>query len=317
MSTQTFSNVGEAINKYYKLKHDYEVNFKNKYVVPILNSNISEQEKKVKFNTLGKKPECINCKRNVSSIFKTIPSGKEGHRILTAKCGDIQNPCPFNVNIIVGDIQPYANYIDLHITHMNQIKNEIICEQNNWLFGYKSSSEASETFNKLKEELVIFTKAVGIAIEENILKTDSPEKIQTLKSLQIDLETHTILFKNYIAEYNKSNDMLFIKDAISFYLDTIIPISKQIRTNKYKVNFVDFNQDTEIYTLVQKLNSIQNSEVLWAPSKINTFVLGVMSKAKTLKTTKLPKLVKTSKQLIISDDVTPPESTEIVQNSNA
>ena len=73
--------VNEALNEYYSLKSTYENNYHDKYIKPILTAkNKSKQEKRLEYNKLPK-PECINCKRNVGSIFTIKKNHNEYFRI--------------------------------------------------------------------------------------------------------------------------------------------------------------------------------------------------------------------------------------------
>jgi hypothetical protein len=96
----------EAINEYYRLKDKYEKDYYEKYVKPIVNNNKSRREKRVEFSRLPK-PECINCKRNVGTIFTIKGDDKELIHTYTAKCGDIVAPCPLNISIITPYTEPY------------------------------------------------------------------------------------------------------------------------------------------------------------------------------------------------------------------
>jgi hypothetical protein len=62
-------SVNEAMNEYYKLKSKYETDYQEKYIKPILKANDkSKREKRLEYQKLPK-AECINCRRNVGSIF--------------------------------------------------------------------------------------------------------------------------------------------------------------------------------------------------------------------------------------------------------
>ena len=58
----------EAIDEFYRLKDKYETSYYEKYVKPIVNNSQPKKQKRVAFSRLPKN-ECINCKRNVGTIF--------------------------------------------------------------------------------------------------------------------------------------------------------------------------------------------------------------------------------------------------------
>lgn len=68
MTEETIQTPIEAINEFYRLKDKYENSYHEKYIKPIIKSNKSKKEKRIEFSRLPKN-ECINCKRNVGTIF--------------------------------------------------------------------------------------------------------------------------------------------------------------------------------------------------------------------------------------------------------
>ena len=64
-----------------KINQQYKHN--DKYIKPILKSNKSKKEKRVEFSRLPKN-ECINCKRNVGTIFNIYQDPKQSLRFLLA-----------------------------------------------------------------------------------------------------------------------------------------------------------------------------------------------------------------------------------------
>ena len=158
----------EAINEFYELKSKYESTNFNKYIKPILKSNKSKREKKMEYSKLPKFP-CINCKRNVNTIFKITYDKDNLLHKYTAKCGDLQDPCPLNIEI------DYAIGLNLQLEikenfdKIEKIKTDIIKEKNNAIF-FKDSSLVLSNFEKLTNELKEETEYFGSFIEENILK---------------------------------------------------------------------------------------------------------------------------------------------------
>lgn len=75
--TKKNQKINEAIDQFYKLKNEYETNFYEKYKKPIINSGKSRREKKSQYQKLPK-PKCINCGRNVGSIFTVKGDEKIG-----------------------------------------------------------------------------------------------------------------------------------------------------------------------------------------------------------------------------------------------
>ncbi len=81
-----------------EIKDKYERGYNEKYVTPIVKSKKTNKDKRIAYSKLPK-PECINCKRNVGTIFTIHNDKEEDIRKFIAKCGDITDPCPLNIQI--------------------------------------------------------------------------------------------------------------------------------------------------------------------------------------------------------------------------
>ena len=130
------SAIRDALNDFYSLKSKYETTFYDKFVKPIISSKRkSKREKRVEYSKLPK-PECVNCKRNVSSVF-TIKNIKDDFkRLFTAKCGDLTDPCPFNIIIEIADKQQLNDETISINKELNIVKTDIIKGKNDMMFGY-------------------------------------------------------------------------------------------------------------------------------------------------------------------------------------
>ena len=147
------TTINEALNEYYKLKAKYQENYHDKYIKPILRSNDkSKREKRLEYQKLPK-AECINCKRNVGSIFSIKIDPKEYSRTFIASCGDLNDPCPLDIKFDY-TFRNELNKELLDADHdINEIKNKIIIDKNNMMFGYVEQKKAIENFNNTTSEL--------------------------------------------------------------------------------------------------------------------------------------------------------------------
>ena len=155
------ATIDEALNEYYKLKSKYEDNYHDKYIKPILRSDgKSKREKRLEYQKLPK-PECINCKRNVGSIFTIKKDPQEYSRTFIAKCGDLDDPCPLNIVFDYTGRDELDKEILKHDNDIKEVKNKIISDKNNMMFGYIDQNKAVEQFNIDTTELKEITEAAG------------------------------------------------------------------------------------------------------------------------------------------------------------
>lgn len=275
----------EAINEYYRLKDKYKTEYYENYVKPIVKSEKSRKEKRIEFSKLLK-PKCINCSRNVGTIFNIVVNQNEDFKQFMAKCGDIQDPCPLDIQINYGLRESIQNFIKFGMSEIEKIKMTIIKEKNNSLFFKK---DVTQLFNEITNQLSISTEDTGRFIETNILRNDNPEKHELLRILIDEFGTECILpFKQKITDFEETNDDSKIDDAINFYINEMIPKLTEIQALKYDINTVILDELTNVYTLKQLPNSLENNEDFDKENdKVVKFIRGTAIPKQKSKKTKL------------------------------
>jgi uncharacterized protein YbgA (DUF1722 family) len=279
--------INDALNEFYKLKESYEKTYYDKFISPIVKSKTkSNKEKRVEYSKLPK-PECINCKRNVGTLFSVKYNFNEYIKLFTIKCGDIKEPCPLNISFNYADRQTFDFNINIQQKSLNNIKKNIIIEKNNTIFNYINETEALTIFNKLTEELKNVSELLGYAIEKNILKNNNPAKHELLKKKEDEFNrTNLMHFKKLLNDYNNTNRDETLLDAVKYYKNEMIPLLNEIQNLKYEVNIIEYNEDKNIFNLIQKKNSLQSQEIfIEDDDKVNDFIKGTTKKtvSKTLK----------------------------------
>lgn len=294
-TTSTNISIDEVLDEFYKLKDKYETNYREKYVKPILISKKTNKEKRMEYAKLPK-PECINCKRNVGSHFNIIPKENDYLRHYIIKCGDIVDPCSLDIQFNYSFREPFTIMIEKGIKEIDEVKLEIIKAKNNALFVGKNE-QILGIFDKLTTELKLLTEDTGITIETNLLKNDNSDKKNVLQMKLNDFGKGCIIpFKSFIKQFMESQDIIYVNEAIEFYISEMMPKLKEIQQLKYEVNMVEYNDKDKEYYLIQKKNTLESKEHWF---EVNDSVLayvkgvkstqnktkktGTKSKAKTLK----------------------------------
>jgi hypothetical protein len=280
----------EAVNEFYELKNKYETTNFNKYIKPILKSNKSKREKKSEYSKIPRFP-CINCKRNVNTIFKIVHDSENLLHKYIAKCGDLQDPCPLNIEIDYTISLNLRLEIKENINTIEKIKMNIIKEKNNAIF-FKDSNGVLNKFEKLTNELKKETEYTGSYIEEYILKNDNPVRAEILNKSIIEFGQGFLLpFKEMVQEYLKTNNELIINNAVKFYKNEMLPKLKEIQELKYEVNIIEYNDFDKTYNLIQQKNIIDKNEIIFLQdNKVINFIKGIKNssenaskKSKTLR----------------------------------
>ena len=285
----------EAINEFYKLKDKYKSGYYDKYIKQIINNEKkSKREKRVEYSKLPK-PECINCKRNVETIFTITFDATTWTRKFIAKCGDLTVPCPLDIQIVYAVRQQYYEAIKDGLEEIEKLKLAIIKEKNNALF-FEKNNDTISNFEKLTDSLKNETELTGILIEQDILKNDNPVKAELLKNTIDEFgKAFLIPFKKMVSEYVDTSNELILNQAIQFYVNEMVPKLKEIQMLRYDVNFIDYNEKKDKYTLIQRPNSIENKEHMYEEDdKVITFIKGMPKTPAKTKTKKVTN-VKTTK----------------------
>jgi len=294
----------EAINEFYRLKDKYESVYYEKYVNPIVKSNKSKREKRIDYSKLPKH-ECINCKRHVGTIFKVSSNNTELLKQFMVKCGDFQDPCPLDIQINYAFREQFDTLIKEGLDKIESIKLQIIKAKNNAIFF---SQDVVNIFDKITQELKSETEYTGFIIETNLLRNNNPEKSDLLKRTIDEFGKGSIIpFKQMIKEYMDTSNELILNQATNFYINEMIPKLKEILVLKYKVNIVEFENNT--YKLIQLPNSLESNEFFsGGDDVVIKFVNAVRKEKKKTKkennlTNKFKKTRKKRGELILEEDL--------------
>uniref|UniRef100_A0A6C0DHM7 Uncharacterized protein n=1 Tax=viral metagenome TaxID=1070528 RepID=A0A6C0DHM7_9ZZZZ len=283
----------ESFNEYYKLKNTYEVKFNKEKQKLIKDKSLSWREKRSEYKKL--KPQCINCKRPVGTIFsiKRTSNENEDFRELQAICGSITEPCNLNININTGVSYNLLDHIKELEKDSNEYKNDIIKDKNKLLFGYITPEKAIGRFDKLKESINDINFLLNLNYETLFQIIDNKKDTETIQKLK---ETVYILIqeiKEGIKNYNSTNDVQYVRDCVEIYINQIQPKLKDIMLLKYKNNFVEYDDNANVYKLIQQKYSIFDLEEIYTQPAVISFEYGNVTKTKASKkkqiTTELPK----------------------------
>jgi hypothetical protein len=274
------TEISDAINGFYNLKGKYERDFQNKYLKDIIKNKggLSKREKRVAYSKLPK-PKCVNCKRNVGTIFNIIYDATTDMKKFIAKCGDISDPCPLDINFEMGTVETYNNMILEQETLINDYKKTIITAKNDLLFGYLHENEASSIFETTANKLKDATNTLGFFVEKNILVNSNPAKREVLKTMIVKFGEMEIDYKKMMYDFDKKDDIQILNRAVNFYVDEMVPMIKNIQETKYDVNIVEYNEDSSTFHLIQLPNSLDNSQVSFdVDDTVHSYVTGLTRK---------------------------------------
>jgi len=237
----------EAVDKYYEMKDQYEtmISDEKKKIASI--KGLSWKEKRFKYSEY--RPKCINCSRPVGTLF-SCKANKDIERILSARCGDKENPCPLDIRINLAETQDLRSLLKEDEINNKTYKNNIILDKNDFLFGYITSETAVANFEKLKDDVIQNTENMEffLTLFNNI--TDSKEKKESIDKLKSELYANIDNIKKMNEEYKNTQNKQYIVDAVDIYVDDMIPRLKKLMNKKYAMSYVDYEDG--VYKLIQQ-----------------------------------------------------------------
>ena len=152
-------DVKEALNEYFKLKQKYENLIEVNKKKIINNPSLSKREKRTEFLKL--KPKCINCERPGGTKFsiRYFPEtdNENSYREYGAVCGIIADPCNLNIKIQIGKTELLPSILNTFQKDIRDLKNKVIDDKNKLLFGYITTEEALEQFEKIRDDINFFS----------------------------------------------------------------------------------------------------------------------------------------------------------------
>lgn len=305
--TTSESIFNEKLKEYYALKEKYDLTLVA-YKHDILEKKISMKEKRNEYAML--RPKCINCGRSVGSIFslqylknneetKTFldemstenNKGHYGNRFLIAKCGDKVVPCNLDILINLGEYSNYQDDIQKLEKDLNNTKKQIIDKKNKGLFGYINKESAVNDFKLLQNEITSEVDFLQLILSDYKNITANEEDKQGL-NIKIQ-ESFDIIggIKLFMNEYRSENNIQFVKDAVDMYVNNLLPTLKDILKQRYLVCEVTFDKQDQMYTLLQRKNSIVQMQNVVVDAEVVKFVVGgaFTKKNKSKTTTKKTK----------------------------
>jgi len=238
-----------AVERYYKMKYDYERKYLN-YKDSVIKSDLVKNKKKSKIKKY--KQQCINCKRKVGTIF----SNK--NKQFSVRCGDIINPCELEYIVNKGASGYIPDLIVSLYDKLEIIKTDIIKIKLSLLFSLETEENITEEFAKLKEE---YKQSLNILdnLEQYIFED---EKV-SYQYMGKDIKTHRSeaikhykkelgnIINDYKITLNEGDDMYVLNDAIDKYKTVIIPLTREIQNKLFNiVTVIDDDDKKRLVKLV-------------------------------------------------------------------
>jgi len=253
----------DKVENYYFLKKSYDENkktHKNRSFLDLGDNDISNW--KLKKSLLKQsKPKCVNCKRNVGTIFSNTFNPENKSRILIAKCGVTNAPCELNIELSLNPVYLLDEQVRQSKTELSLNQDKIIRTKNDLLFGYLPEEEALQIFESTTTSIEENTKNMELNLYKFLNITHNTKEYEKIKQLKTQFYENIKEFKSFITNFEKDKNAKHIQNANEYYEHHILPTIKELNELKYAYTNVDHDVDNKTGHLIQKeytINMIEN-----------------------------------------------------------
>jgi len=210
----------DKLNIFYSLKSKYEKDKYERCNTTILSINTSSWKQSRKLFKECK-PNCINCKRAVGSIF-SIKYHNENDikfRKYIGKCGDTVAPCPFNIELNVPLTYRIDEEFKTSSAEFNNLQKNIIIAKNKAIFGIIQPQDAVTQFDKMQIDIGKVSVIRERSLNQLINIVQNPIKQEDINNKIIEFNERVAGFKTLILKHMEDGEP--IKTAIEHYIDTL------------------------------------------------------------------------------------------------
>tara|TARA_B100001059_G_C17839291_1_gene590793 strand:- start:11512 stop:12300 length:789 start_codon:yes stop_codon:yes gene_type:complete len=242
------------LEKYYKLKSDYELKYQKEKKKILGNTNYKTvQDKREKLQKL--KLPCSQCKRKVGMNFETTPTH------FTCGCGDETQPCEFRINL--KKYKVVTQYPLLEALKKDCDKNmlDIIKLKLDVLFNFASESEISTKFATVRDDYMKNNKLYKNTVNSYKEVINREPYQEELNKKKIELQNELLEMKDILNRFNQDGKDQFLIEYIDRYQRIITPIIEKIRELSYSYQNVEFDGNDEVFRLIQEPYTVHDLEI--------------------------------------------------------
>ena len=150
----------------------------------------------------------------------------------------------------------------------------MIDDKNKLLFGYITTEEALEKFEKMREDINFFSSYYEDYLENYNFIVDNDEKKQELSEAITNSYIEINNIKDCIKKMNETDNVQYARDAATIYANTLKPLLEKIRHLKYNEYTVLHSDETNNCHLIQNKYTIENLLYTSFKNKVISYNVG-------------------------------------------
>ena len=259
----------DALNNYFKLKQKYETNLhkKRNNRVKKIKSNKEKQREALKYI-----PECVNCGKPGGTLF--FVKDKKYKAI----CGNKITPCNLNIEIYKASFSNLITELYNFKQIIDDIKNDIIIEKLNSIFGYIDDETTQSRHKKNIEEFDLFNYTYYELLKTYDTLYNNTEKIEEIKQFTYEMYGIIEEINEMVKIYKKQGtyegenketetetdnflkdekQKFLLKDAVKLQYDELTPLINKIEKLNFEVKEVlNYDETSFLYKYENNISKL-------------------------------------------------------------
>jgi len=233
----------ESLNEYFRMKNAYDTK-KLTQKRTAFKKGVTRREGKM--NARKVKTQCVNCSRNVNTVFSYK------NNIYKAECGDRSKPCKLDIQIFSGDYLRLDDMLETFTHEVEDSKQSIIEQKMDTLFKYISESTSAKQFKEEFDQYNEMSKIREEMMESYNKIHNNLDRSNKIEQRMSDVYKIREDILKLLSEYKKSDNREYMISAVEMYVKDLVPALNNMRLLKYDNVFMEisFDSDTPISKMV-------------------------------------------------------------------
>lgn len=216
----------ESLRRYFELKAKYENAVKAMKLNAFGKGKTKKQGQKLAKEV---RPKCIYCRRPFGTIFENRD------RRYIAVCGNKNEPCELNIQLYRGSHSKREFMMYLFREQMDDLKDGIISQKLDTLFGYISEEKSAEKFKRQLKEYSIDNNIYKDLLNEYNEMHHSKHKRELIRNKIQQVYDLKNAMKRLLTQYETEENLEIMGVITDIYLREYLPETHNLRLLCYEV----------------------------------------------------------------------------------
>ena len=257
----------DALNLYFQLKNQYEEKYHSAKRKAF---KTSKSKKQGKLRSSAVKPKCVNCKREVGTLFEK----RDKH--YTAICGDSVQPCNLKIDLFTGYYSSLVDTIYIFKEIQDQLKDTIIMQKLDTLMNYVDETRALKNFKENMSKYSEDSSFVKELINEYDELYNNANKQDEISKQRNKIFLIKDKIQQLIDDYKGNENREILKTAIQLQKDELIPAIEHIRrliAEHMEINSTSGSNSPPVHYLFKnEIALMKNNLLMGEPPRVVHFI---------------------------------------------